>query len=755
MTDLLSYAFEFMEVYRKDWADLAKEFEKNLFSDIDSALFKVRKLTEMIVKEIYANEEMEYPSFANQAERLLILKNDGVLDEELFKSFDRIRRMGNSAAHRNEPISIVDGINVHKNLYMILRWYVEAYISYDSKIPDYQDPKPEDLSDTVKQMLKEMLPNHLNSFVSSETPQVSANILVKEEELPTTQGSSLLHQLSKLRESSQDAVEGHTGLSEFKQYLHVSRPVESVLESYLKETAETPESTLIFLCGSVGDGKSHLLSYLSTTMPDVLGKFEIHNDATESFDPKRNSLDTLAEVLRPFSDTQINQSNQKLILAINLGVLHNFLESDYVLEDYRILKEYVDKANVFDSDSITKIVEHPHFRLVNFGDYNMFELTENGPVSAYMSKLFAKITDSVSENPFYLAYQRDKEVFKNNTLLLNYEMFSSDSVREQIIQLIIKTIIKDKIILSSRILLNYIYDILVPGTIEEIMTSDFIDMLPNLLPNLVFEGFDKSSFLKMMAHQDPIHYRSKEIDDSLVSLHNSGNYYMAYRSAIYDNDAQEWIKYLENLDDIVYLDRDTQREMSELFIRACYLYQSKYRDSFIDEVFLNYVKFLYAYNTGQKRLLQNLYYDIDKAIFLWKGTPKTNYLYIDDEGHAFRIAERIQLKNAAIALQDNSERIIERFTTSLILGFRCEPFKEVHHIEIDLPLYELIVRVTNGYRLNKKDRDDSIKFMEFIESLLPYGRQTEEILIRDTENGLTFLLEYDSDFETYSFSREL
>ena len=95
-----SYAFEFMEVYRKDWADTAKEFEKSLFSDIDSALIKVRKLTEIIVKEIYANEGMEYPSFSNQAERLLILKNDGVLDEDLFKSFDRIRRMGNSAAHR-------------------------------------------------------------------------------------------------------------------------------------------------------------------------------------------------------------------------------------------------------------------------------------------------------------------------------------------------------------------------------------------------------------------------------------------------------------------------------------------------------------------------------------------------------------------------------------------------------------------------------------------------------------------------------
>jgi len=164
---------------------------------------------------------------------------------------------------------------------------------------------------------------------------------------------------------------------------------------------------------------------------------------------------------------------------------------------------------------------------------------------------------------------------------------------------------------------------------------------------------------------------------------------------------------------------------------------------------------LYAYNTGQKRLLQNLYFDIDKSIYLWKGTPKTNYLYLDDERHQYRIAERLQLKNAPLALPAIDTGVVERFTSSLVLGFRCDPFEEIHEVEIDLPLYELIVRVINGYKLNKKDRDDSIKFIEFIENLLPYGKQMEEILITDTDSGHTFLLEYDSDFETYSFSREL
>ncbi|WP_284692644.1 DNA phosphorothioation-dependent restriction protein DptF, partial [Peribacillus frigoritolerans] len=67
------------------------------------------------------------------------------------------------------------------------------------------------------------------------------------------------------------------------------------------------------MCGSVGDGKSHLLAYLKNKYPDLVNKFMIHNDATESFDPQKSSLDTLAEILKPFSDEKIEGAQVKLI----------------------------------------------------------------------------------------------------------------------------------------------------------------------------------------------------------------------------------------------------------------------------------------------------------------------------------------------------------------------------------------------------------------------------------------------------------
>ncbi|PGP90649.1 hypothetical protein COA10_31815, partial [Bacillus cereus] len=64
------------------------------------------------------------------------------------------------------------------------------------------------------------------------------------------------------------------------------------------------------------------------------------------------ALDTLAEVLKPYSDSEIDGSRFKMILAINLGVLHNFIESDYAKEHYQILTKFIEESGIFEANEI-------------------------------------------------------------------------------------------------------------------------------------------------------------------------------------------------------------------------------------------------------------------------------------------------------------------------------------------------------------------------------------------------------------------
>ena len=131
--------------------------------------------------------------------------------------------------------------------------------------------------------------------------------------------------LAKLKSSSLEAVESSKSLSDFKKYMHIEREVQRQFEKHLMNIQDNESSELLLLCGSVGDGKSHILSYYNEKYPEVMSKFTIHNDATASFYKNKPAIESLREVLENFSDQKIEESNEKLILAINLGTLNNFI----------------------------------------------------------------------------------------------------------------------------------------------------------------------------------------------------------------------------------------------------------------------------------------------------------------------------------------------------------------------------------------------------------------------------------------------
>lgn len=137
-----------------------------------------------------------------------------------------------------------------------------------------------------------------------------------------------------------------------------------------------------------------------------MNQFDIWNDASESDDPDKDSsnIDTLAHVLNPFNDNNINNSTEKLILAINLGVLNEFLDSSYADEEFSKLKSIIEDADIFESDNVSHSICGDKVSFVTFSDYNMFELNDdensNYVSSKYISDLFNRITQKDIGNPF-------------------------------------------------------------------------------------------------------------------------------------------------------------------------------------------------------------------------------------------------------------------------------------------------------------------------------------------------------------------
>lgn len=273
-------------------------------------------------------------------------------------------------------------------------------------------------------------------------------------------------ELNRLRKSSSESIDNISKFDSFKEYMHVERTVERDLKDILRKVKTTGRKTLFMLCGSAGDGKSHLLSYLKNCDPEQLIEgYQVYNDATEVSAQCKKPNETLNELLDRFSDERCDEPGQNLILAINLGVLSNFVESEYAELRFNRLKKYVEKSNIltstvcdYDYDACSP------FQHVSFSDYHMFLLCETGVVPDYIEQLLDKIFSENEANMFYQAYKRKSiecPLASTCPVKNNFELFFNKNPRKFLSYLLVKGIVKDKEVLTTRELLNYVYDVLV------------------------------------------------------------------------------------------------------------------------------------------------------------------------------------------------------------------------------------------------------------------------------------------------------
>ena len=307
--------------------------------------------------------------------------------------------------------------------------------------------------------------------------------------------------LDKLKLSSKEAIidgekDSFDGL---KRYLHIEREAEQDLSSLISQVYQSDKPQLIFLLGNVGDGKSHLLARMWEKHTLEMNTFRVHNDATESISKNKTYLQTLSEVLHPYSDNQIDEPGNysKTIIAINLGTLTNFL--DEAGEGFKKLGEFIDKQEILSENvGVINKVESSNFRFINLADYHIFSLKEEGPSSQVLIDIITRITQKKEKNPFYQAYL---EFYKNHPapekcpLKYNFDLLQDEKVKQMISQVLVQAIMNFKLIISVRLLMNFIYDIIAPANysslsdqrvIEQVTKSVYKSLLQTHLTKFTF-----------------------------------------------------------------------------------------------------------------------------------------------------------------------------------------------------------------------------------------------------------------------------
>jgi DNA phosphorothioation-dependent restriction protein DptF len=542
----------------------------------------------------------------------------------------------------------------------------------------------------------------------------------------------LIQQLSKLRESSKEAVADANIASkdELKNYLHIERQVERDLREIIKKSSLHDGPSLIMVCGNVGDGKSHLISKLrqDSTFANVLSKFNIHNDATESFSPGETCIDTLDRILEPFNDSQLGKIDEKWILAINLGTLSNFLEEKK--STFTSLYAFVKTEEIINPEKFSPnegFIELSPFQYVNFTNHHFYSLNKNGVNATLLENLFAKVVSPTTENPLYTAYNEllKEEWSASCPVIANFEALSVEQNRKVLARLMVECILKEKRIISFRQILNFIYDILVPFELSAIGLDTYKKLISGLseeqqlsfhLTNYIFERPHISKIFQSFHKLDPAVRRFEELDGRAIRIFSS----VDKMNAILSDFPLLSPFFRKNL---------TCQNSGSTILHKTYLrlyYFQHFRDRlYHDDYFDEFARSLYYGNINDALGLRDINELVKTAVLLWNGSIKKQdkMMYNSISKNAnYRLFRTIQLK----AILPSADKLLNKtelhqFLTEVKVQLQPLPEtstdKKPFAIEVDYSLFVLFQMVKKGYRPNRLDRNSFVNFVTIVDSL--------------------------------------
>ena len=514
----------------------------------------------------------------------------------------------------------------------------------------------------------------------------------------------LVEELNRLRKSSADSIDSEKTFDSFKQYMHVRRNAEDDLKEVLRQVNSSNKKTLILVCGSAGDGKSHILSYLKNADEEhLLDGYKIHNDATESSAPTKTAIQTLSEVLDDFADNNLEAPGANMILAINLGVLNNFIESVYG-ERYSKLRGYVYEHYILS----TKVVMDGYdfnspFQHVSFSDYQMYSLTKDGVQSDYIEQMLDRVYGNYQDNPFIFAFNKGCCACPLRTkcpVHYNFLFLQDKVIQKYIADTLVKTIIEKKYILTTREMLNYFYDITVPqdfsySGLSQATSSNnktIRQFINGTVPSLMYNQTGISLLMDNLKSNDPVLYRSETSDDFAVEYYVSEDISESLKKLLKNTPYENFIleaSYIEEIN----ADKDLKSLMFSSLIRI----QNMQQNTNADEVYDEFLRNLYFFNAGKKKKLGNLYNLVQNAILQWCGTDGDGHLCLTQNDQEYSLYQEIEFDQDLDCIpQETDEDKLDKFVPEIKVGFLNHDGKAIANLDIDFSLYLMIKRLNGG-----------------------------------------------------------
>jgi len=549
--------------------------------------------------------------------------------------------------------------------------------------------------------------------------------------------------LEKIKSSSVESV-ANKEFSDFNKYMHIPTEMDNELEIVIRRAVGYPKS-LVLVCGNSGDGKSHLIGKMMTDGIIKETEFDVYIDATSSDKKGLFANDKLKEKLMPFRDGFIdNRETYRLIVAINLGVLNDFLKK--YRNEFQILGTYIENNRLFDNLPTWKAIEiekkkreeqERSFLIshVDFTEYHRYSLSPAGAGTKFINDLLLKIVGKAEENEIHNSYVQicggcDSQT--NCPVYHNYSYLAENTdAKNYIVNLLVKAIIKNNLIPSVREINDFFYECIVGNTFER--SQNNIKSINRLLHfmhnNLFWNLFENSTgLMKYVALEDVLNSAHRKFDQMLIRLNLMPSF-------------DEWLSMIAEEEKGIFLQIDSNikycsSSQAEKFNKAkeeikrdtfkLYIRLLAVKEKNEDDDYENFIKYLFYYNTGNLDECENLYDLALKSFYRWngrlinsRGEDIGNAVIISKSSDKYCLYKVIELEFVPEdeMVSVDSRKTYWKFSTSVRLGFRIKGGRQTFVIDIDYDLYFFMLKINRGYQPTTSDRRARVKFDSFVRSI--------------------------------------
>jgi DNA phosphorothioation-dependent restriction protein DptF len=516
---------------------------------------------------------------------------------------------------------------------------------------------------------------------------------------------SVLSKSSPYAVSTENKYPDPNNLSDkVKKDLYVTMPIEQKVKEVISLLNEQPRQ-VFFFCGSSGDGKSELLV---NTIDEAEEHVRFHLDATHSFDPHENAVQTLDKLFDEFE-----QGEFSLVVGINVGMLGN-----YEQEGRNSLFKSAIKAYQHNKTEVAG------FTFVSFEDYPKFEITPNGVQADFARKVMARITspDSLLFKIYQqeCAHQPDTE---SQRMVINYRLLCLPEVQDVIVELLFKArLVRDQF-LTARGLLDFVYhlltgagylfDNLFSGGDNE-LADKLVEFDPALLRTKVIDRFLMAEDLKLENRQFDAFCTEVAEKYDLPSLSNPKSYIRLFNI-------------LKNSELETNFTQQFQRDFIQHLLSD---YLNVYRAHvFFEDTPTCREKLKAFYN---KKLISAL------RLYINRNAPQlSNKQFLVAQLDNYKIAAQLEIKPDIAAIKANKTVKPNTFFAHLKVG------EHLLAVEVNINLFELLDRINAGYRPSKNDRSAVILLNEVASKIALIARESSELLISAESAQYKFSLDDD------------